>query len=255
MSAMQKIFGIFQPQQAPVPGQHPVNQPPAPQPNNTPQNNLQTPPNVPADPNNPTVPVNGSANPPAAASPLDQFKTVWEPTPAAKPDPNAPTPPDPQKIMQAATQVDFTKVIKPEQLQAIAKGGEEAVQAFAQSIQSVAGAIYGQSMVATTKIVENAVATAEQRFNERLPQAVSRTSSRELLSQENPAFQNPAVAPLVEMVHSQLAQKYPNASAAELAKLSKEYMAAAASVFNPAKPNQSQAAGPVDENWSDYLGI
>ena len=67
----------------------------------------------------------------AAASPLDTFKDLW------KNDPNGTNKDEPyfnvniDALNQAASQQDFTSSITQEQLQSIAKGGEDAIKAFA----------------------------------------------------------------------------------------------------------------------------
>ena len=70
-----------------------------------------------------------------AESPLDKFSKVWEPTVV---DPNAPNQQSsavtPEQLMEAAGKVDFAKVLDPAALQAIAAGGEGAMQAFASSM-------------------------------------------------------------------------------------------------------------------------
>jgi hypothetical protein len=259
MSIFQKIFGAAPNTQTHQTAQGQVVLPAAP--NNAPQNNLQVPPNQQTQQTqvtapNGVVPQNDASDPTQAPSPLTKFEKVWE-TPVVdpnKPDPNGPAvvSPDPAKIMAAAAQVDFTKIISQDDLAKITAGGPEATQALVAILGKQGQEIFGRSMQATAKIVENAVGTAEERFNQRLPQAVNRVNARGQLLSENPAFQNPAVAPLIEMVQNQLALKHPNASPQELAALSKEYMQAAAGVFNPAKP-QAAATGPKDEDWSAYM--
>lgn len=190
-------------------------------------------------------------------SPLEQFDKLWETAPT---DSNNPEPGiqqvTPDKIMEAAGKVDFTKVLSQTDLQAIAGGGDAAIQALSGVLNKTMQTSYGHSAVAATKIVEQAVAQAEQRFAAKLPTLInSQTSKSEMLS-GNKALTNPAVAPLVEMVHNQFVQKFPNASSSEIASLTQDYMKTVAGVFNPQSnsPADQQAADKkkADDDWSAY---
>lgn len=188
-------------------------------------------------------------------SPLEKFSKVWEPTPV---DPNAPPPGSggvtAEQLMEAAGKVDFAKVIDPAALQAIAAGGEGATQAFVSSMQKMSQAVYGHSAYATTKIVEQAVSQAEDRFAAKLPGLINSQSSKNELLQQNAAFNNPAVAPIVQMIHAQIATKYPNASSSEITAMAKEMMQGAALVFNPvAPPSAKEQKAAAGEDWSKYL--
>lgn len=256
MSPIEKIFGIFKPTVVVPQGQIqniPAQTAPVVAPNNAPQNNLQVPPNVTPTGTQGVVPNDGSATAPANQSPLNQFAKVWEPVSPEQQAQNGPAivAPDHKKIMEAAAQVDFTKIISQDDLAKISAGGAGAEQAFASALNRVAQETFGRSMAATARIVEQAVSTAETRFQERLPSAVNRVSARDQLLTENPAFNNPAVLPIVEMVQTQLAAKHPNANPAELANLARDYFQQAAGVFNPAKPPVA-TPGPKVEDWSSY---
>lgn len=253
---MQKIFGAVT-----GTGQPPVNpntqgQPGQPMPN--PTNNLATnaPPATPHSSSqtapNGVVPPDGSTAP--AASPLDKFSKVWETDPTDKsqqtPDANALTP---EKMMEAAGKVDFSRVMDQESLTKIAAGGEEAVKALVGIINKTAQTVYGQSTVVSKKLVDQAIEQAEARFTSAVPNLVRRQSMRDGLVTDNPAFNNPAVAPFVSAMEQQLAQKYPNATASELTTLAKEYFAAAAGALNPTKAPASSAAGKGDVDWDDWM--
>jgi len=190
-----------------------------------------------------------------AESPLDKFSKVWEPTPvdpnAAAQQSNAVTP---EQLMEAAGKVDFAKVLDPAAMQAIIAGGEGAVGAFTSSMQKIAQTVYGHSAFATTKIVEQAVSQAEDRFAAKLPGLINSQSSKNELLQQNVAFNNPAVAPIVQMIHAQIAAKYPNATSNEITAMAKEMMQGAAQVFNPAAaPSAKEQKANAGEDWSKYL--
>lgn len=195
------------------------------------------------------------AQPPAPAAPLDQFKDVWSnpTTPETTPQglfQNL----DPAKLLESARQVDFAKVIKPEQLQAISQGGEAAVKAFAESLNSVAQTVYGQSALATTKIVEQAINKNSESYDKKMQEMVKKFSVNEGLQTSNPILNNPAVQPLVGALTEQLTRKNPNATSAEIQSQVQDYFKQLGTVFAPAPapvPNSQKAR--ADEDWSKFF--
>lgn len=238
MSIMEKIFGAR------------ANQAPATQPNAS-NNPAQNPP-IQSQATPQTAPNGVIPKQEEAPSPLQKFEKVWEPTPV---DPNAAkpgAPVDPQKIMEAAGKVDFTKVLSQEDLAKVQAGGADAIVALSNLLQKTAQTVYGQATYATTQIVEQAVAKAQEDFAAKVPGLVQSKSSKDLLLQSNKELTNPAVAPIVDMIQNQLVQKFPNASPTEIAEMAKEMMKGAAAVFNPAPAPDPAKAAPKGEDWSTY---
>lgn len=250
MSLMQMLFGgapaNTQPQNVP-----PVNQPPSGAPNTEPlpgtQANQSTAPNgvVPAGSNNPPTP---------EPTPMDGFKDLWQ-TPANT-DPNANQSMfanlDPKKIMESAKTVDFTKAITPDMLQKIQAGGAEAMQILPQILNSVAQASFGQSALATTKIVEQALSQQQEKFEAMLPTFVKRASADDALA-ANPIYNNPAVQPLVTAAKEMFIRKHPNATAAEITSQVEGYFKALGQTLTPA-PTQTQAkATPGEVDWDKFM--
>jgi len=198
------IFDIF----SAAPKQQPPAQPNPPEP--------VQPGNIPQDmgkalPGNGVVPANTETE-----SPLAPFENLWEPTPT---DPNAPpselVPPAPLKaedVQAAVSKADFSKVITAEQLQAISEGGESAQQAFAQAMNAVAQQVMVQSTLVGNKLTEKAVEQALKAQESKIPGMLREQSTTSHLNDTNPLFQNPAVAPIIEVTKAQLLQKYPNST-------------------------------------------
>lgn len=208
---------------------------------------------------NGTQPGNENSNLKQDATPLDQFSDLWKNDPV---DPNAPQPAgifnnvDPKKFMEAAGKIDFTKVITPEQLQAISQGGEHAVQAFAAALNSVAQTTYAQSAFAATKITEQALARHKDTIFAELPQHMKKHTVSENLRAENPVFQNPAVQPIISALEAQLTVKFPQASAGEITTMAKQYVEALGTSFAPKPAAESTAGKPgarEDTDWSTFL--
>jgi len=264
MSFLSNIFGAPPVQQLPAAPQVPgnptqVNNPGQPLPGT--HASAQTAPNgmIPAA-GAPQQPAPGQEGKPA--SPLDGFGDIWN-TVAAKPgeaDPNAPmfAGLDANKVMESARKVDFARAVTPDHLQKIAGGGQDAVTAFAAAMNSVAQTVYAQSAMATTKIVEQALGTQQERYNASLPSMVKKLSVNEGIQASNPLLTNPAVQPLVSALSEQLTRKNPNASSAEIQQQIGDYFSALGGAFAPKAPEtaESRQAARVlaaSTDWDKFL--
>lgn len=209
----------------------------------------QSPQGTPGTQNTPTTP-----EPSANQSPLDQFADLW------KTDPNAATPGtidnlfniDPAKLQEAAAKTNFSQVISQDTIQKMAAGGQEAVEAFSDSMNKVAQAVYAQSAMATAKIVEQALGKAQASYDARIPNLIKQHQVSDNLRNESPIFNNPAVSPLISAMEVTFTQKYPNASAGEITKMAKDYIAAIATSFSPAPPAPAPS-NPNEYDWSKFL--
>jgi len=201
----------------------------------------------------------GAANPPqnqqTPSTPMESFKDVWS-------NPN--TPPadttlfgnlDSTKLMESARQVDFAKVITPEQLSAIGQGGEGAVKAFATAMNSVAQTVYGQSAMATTKIVEQAIKKNSESYDSKMQEMMKKFSVNEGLQVSNPVLNNPAVQPLVGALTEQLTRKNPNATSMEIQSQVQDYFKQLGSVFapTPAQSANQTAGNKADVDWDKFF--
>jgi hypothetical protein len=206
---------------------------------------------------NPTQqPAPGSVVEQKEVSPLDGFTDIWQTS--TNPDPNAIEPIfqklDPNKVMESARKVDFSRAITPEQLQSIAGGGEGAVKAFAAAMNSVAQTVYAQNAMATSKIVEQALEKQQTANDARMPSLVKKFSANESLMAENPLLSNPAIQPLVGALQEQLIRKNPNATAAAIQQQVNDYFAALGTTFGP-KPKETpqQKADKNAFDWDKFL--
>jgi hypothetical protein len=215
---------------------------------------------------NGVVPANGTAGQTPGTpgnsdgSPLAKFDDFWQTPSSGGAQPNAGLfgGLDPTKLMDAAKKVDFAKQITPEQLQAISAGGEGAVKAFATAMNSVAQTVYGQSALATTKLVEKAIETVRNEYDAKLPSMLRKVSATDQLASLNPAFASPALQPLTEALTEQFVRKNPGASQQEIQTQVMDYMKGVASVFGT--PTQQSSAAPNgnkarsdDTDWEKFF--
>ena len=242
MSAMQKVFGLFGRTAAPAPAPGVTN-------------GLQGNPSMSATPGS-VAPAPTAAPATASVSPLEKHKDIWQPPKEGEKKEEPPLVADPKAIMEAAGKVDFTKILDKEALAKVQAGGDEAVQALATLLNQTAQAVYGNSAIAANKIVEQAVSQAEQKFAGKVPGLVTQQAAQAKLLAANKALANPAVAPIVNMIQTQLAAHYPNATSDELASMAQELMKGAAEVFNPAEVQAQPTTKKVDpDDWSDYIKV
>lgn len=254
MSLMQMLFGgapaATTPNVPPQAGTPPVATPPTGTPN-TPQlpgtqaNQVTAP--------NGVVPA-GSNVDPATQTPMDQFKDLWQTPPTEDPNANQSmfANLDPKKVMDSAKTVDFTKALTPEVLQKIQAGGAEAMQILPQVLNSVAQASFGQSTLTTSKIVEQALAKQQEKFEAMLPTLVKRASADDALS-ANPIYSNPAIQPLVTAAKEMFVRKHPNATAAEITSQVESYFKALGQSLAPAPAQPASKTSPGEVDWDKFM--
>lgn len=202
----------------------------------------------------PAVPKDGDQ------APLDGFKDLWQIDDKDKKQlpPIAPQiAMDPTKMREAAGKINFAAAIDPE----VAKkaiGGD--AEAFAQVMNSVAQATLVQSSAISAKVTEEALRKQAEAFQARIPDILRNHEISTGLRASSPVYENPALAPLVSMVESQMAQKYPTASPEEIKKQVESYLQQSAEVIvggagrQVITPDTKQAANKAKEtDWEKFL--
>lgn len=238
MSILSSIFGPSTPAQ--------------PQPGNIPEGTTPSAPQLPNTAPNGTIPKQEENK---TAAPLDEFKDLWKNDPNANPNTN-PANSDifqnvnPDDLMKAASQIDFTKVVTPEIIQAIQAGGEEGTKALMQALNKTQQLGYAQSAHATTVLINKALKDARESFVAELPKHIRDRNASDLIK-ETPAYSHPAAAPLVESLVRQLQTKYPDASPKELTEMANKYVTQFADAV---KPNQKpEVKTDPKEDWDSFL--
>jgi hypothetical protein len=242
MSIMNLLFGTKQAAPQPDVTNNPANNPP------------------PKDPvAEGATPPSGESKPQEDQSPLKQFEALWQPN---KTDNSNGTPPEKpvttETFMEAAGKVDFTKVLDNESLQKIQAGGDDAVKALAGLLNKTAQTVFGQSTAVAHKLAEQVAAQTRDELMAQIPNMIKKQTAGDSLLDENPAFKNPALAPVVSALQQQFQEKYPAASAKEINKMTQEYLQGAANVINPPKASDSprgrnSKASDDAEDWTKYL--
>jgi hypothetical protein len=106
-----------------------------------------------------------------------------------------------------------------------------------------------QATLVGNKLSEKQVAAAIEKQMAGLPDMLRAQGSTEHLRTTNPIFENPAVKPVVDATQAQLLQKFPNASNAEITKMTQDFILAMGESFAPPTP----ALAPGETNWDNFL--
>ncbi len=232
---------------------------PAPPPQMGTHGNIPAAPIVTPNPNNPTAPADSNNQKQQDASPLAKFGELWKNDPNAKPAAsNLGFDIKPEDILKAAQSVDFTKVVSPEIAARIQAGGEDGMRASLEAMSAVAQNSYAQSAIAAAKIGEEAAKKAVEEMKKQIPGMIKQQSSRDSPFSENAALSGPALEPFVTAIQSRIQTKFPDATAAQLQEMSKEYLVAMAQQIvagqEAANPSPTTKRGnPKEQDWSKFL--
>lgn len=206
-------------------------------------------------PNPANLPVVQNQNPviETPISPMADFAEIWkiDPPKQGAPDTgNIKFNLDPIKVAEASKSLDFTKSIPVELLAKVTAGGPDALQAVIAIANQIGQQSFAQSQVSSAKVLELALAEANSRFSANVPGIVRAQNIANTLQETNPLFSNPATAPMLELLKTQLATKFPTATPAEISDHAHKYLVGVAGEVN--KLTQSQTA-PAKSNEIDWL--
>jgi hypothetical protein len=87
-------------------------------------------------------------------------------------------------------------------------------------------ASFAQTMMANTKILESGLESSHQRVQATLPGTIRKQAVGQALREDNPLFSNPATAPMLQMLETQLTSQFPTATIAEIQEHAKRYLSA-----------------------------
>lgn len=160
----------------------------------------------------------GQQGPKGDESPLAEFADLWD-TPKDK-DGNPVVKKDEPvvafdetKFNEILGKVDFTKGIDQELMQK-ALGGDQS--SLLQIMNQVGKSSLGMSTKLTRNLVESAVTKQVEQLRTEMGEQFRSHSTRNSLSEDNPALNHPAMKPLVSSLESQIRAKYPEATPQEL---------------------------------------
>lgn len=208
---------------------------------------------------NPTVPTGNepAANPhretQATQSPTDKFKELWSTT--NQPTDQAPNfKLNPEQLSKVSGSMDFTKNIDRGDLAKIAQGGEEAIAALGNVLNSFGREVFGASAQFSSHMTESGYQSASNVIDKGLPGAIKRQLTEQHIYQNNPKLKDPALQPLIGALQSQFSSKHPNASAQEINDLVSEYMTTVVgAAFTKEDPQQKTKDYNAAADFSSFV--
>jgi hypothetical protein len=206
-----------------------------------------------------------------ADDPLMKFEELWQPNLDAKGQPvvtrkgpKAYMPNlDPKKMGEFVSKMDFTKHVKPEQLQAISKGGDEALPHLMELLNSVGRQSFAHAFTGLQRMSEAGIQAAIADARADIPNFVADQMLESGLESSNPLMKNPAFQPLVKQVKDQYRQKFPKATPAEIQtavngyfeKLHQEVTGTKAKAEPQDTNNDLLKAGSPDADWGEWFDL
>jgi len=184
-------------------------------------------------------------------SPLDEFATLWETDPNKKSpaDTYKPEPLDTTKLQEMMGKIDLSSAVPADVQQAIAAGGEGAVEATMKALNMVAQQALVQSTLVANKMQEQTTVKIQEAILARIPSLLKEQNLSASLNDANPVYNNPAVAPIMDALKSTLAVKYPDASTKELTEMTQRFVTSLGQAVIP-KEEPKKVDGDMD--WSDW---
>jgi hypothetical protein len=200
------------------------------------------------------VPVAQAPEPAPVQQPTQQqdpLDTLWDTTPNSNAASNAlDFNIDPVKLAEIAGKLDYSQVITPELRQQLAAGGDDAVAATVDIINQVQRLGYQQNAMATTKLIEAAVRSTEASLDDRISKRLKLAGLDESLSESHPALSDPKFAPVVGAIKQQIVTKFPNASKADIQKMTVSYLENMSASLNPGMAERANSNNSNKPNFT-----
>lgn len=185
-------------------------------------------------------------------SPTDKFKDLWStPTQQQNQAPNFKL--DPAQLSQTTSKMDFAKSVNREDLAKIAQGGEAAIEALGNVLNTLGREVFAQSAQFSSYMTDSGYQSASKVIDSGLPGAIKKQLTEQHLYQANPRLKDPALQPMIGALQTQFSQKYPNASPQEIESLVTQYMTeVVGAAFNKEEPASKQQAAAAPD-FSSFL--
>lgn len=158
------------------------------------------------------------------------------------------------KLAEIAKQLNFTGSVTKEQMEAVTKGGEAGIAAMLEIVNAAGQAGFQKSAQVSAKMLEDALKTQADSFKASLPDLIKEVQSGASVSKALPGLNDPALAPMVQMVRSGIQANNPGATADEITAEVQEYFSNLAEVVSPTKTEADGANGAV-QDWDKYLDL
>jgi hypothetical protein len=243
MGMFDNIFGNAPQTPTPAPAQTPAGvQPPTPSPA-TPATPDAFNPNHTTDPKSTATP----------AAPLAEFGDLFKVDEKAEGTEEAPFTWNYDKEKLEASVGNLTFVNPAEITEVAASLGIQNTEAFAGFMNNFGRTLYMQSLLVNSKMSEQTVNIAEQRFGNKVPSYIRNSMVNNEIQTQDTNATNPALAPVVALVSAQIAQKNPNFTPEQVAAHTKAYMSQVAQAYAPKPTTTSQNTLNAPADFSGFF--
>ena len=186
-------------------------------------------------------------------SPTDKFKDLWD-TSNQQPNQAPNFKLQPEQLQRVTGGMDFTRNLNRDDLAAIANGGEGAIAALGNVLNSFGREVFGASAQFSSHMTESGYKSASEIIDQGLPGAIRSQMTTQQLYASNPKLKDPALQPLIGAMQSQFSAKHPNASPQEINDLVADYFTnvVGGAFKKPEAENSGQQSNPAAD-FSSFL--
>lgn len=192
------------------------------------------------------VPPTDTAFVPPAANPMDQFVDIFKASDSA----NLTSISDPLfDINEDALRSSIANmpVLDSPEIRQLKESAKTNPEAMEQLLDAVAKNSLLHSMKSATTIAERAAQIMAERIQKQIPASLTTLQSQQAL-EVNPVFSNPAIKPVVDAIRANIQDKMPNATPAQIAQKTQEYLTGLSQLVAPAPEPKSTLTGGTRSN-------
>lgn len=191
---------------------------------------------------------------------LDRFKDLWQ-TPVKKEgeedtfDPSNLFDLDPAKLQAGLKGFDTTKGISPDDLKAIAAGGEDAIAALGRVLNASSQATLQAAITAAGGMTQSAISRSIPSLDGKIKSTVRDTSIGTHLRTASPLMKNEAAKPMLSALATQFAGKHPDASPEEIVAMVDDYMITLSESMGMQRPGATskQMKASEEKDWGKWF--
>lgn len=220
------------------------------QPQQQPNPHIQGNPTIPNGTNTPQN--NGTPTNPQGESPLAGMADLWKnTTEPGNANPNFIL--NPEHLGQVVSKQDFLKSINQEDLAKIAAGGQDAVAALSNVLNTFGREVFSRSAQFSSHMTDSGFRVAQQALDRTVPEVIRRQAVTHDMYEKYPKLRDPALQPMIAAITNQFAEKYPNSTKSEINEMAAQYVEQFASAFKTEEPAGKAQQSNAAADFSSFL--
>jgi hypothetical protein len=175
----------------------------------------------------------------ATSTAQDDMAKIWDTTPSASLSDSRVFTPNMEQFNEAVSRMDFTRGADPQLAQKALQGD---TAALAELLNAVGRGAYSQSTQAATQLIESALQKRTADLDKLIDQRFNSLHAQTQVQQQNAAFRDPQIAPLLKSIQSRLQAQFPEATADDLAGRAQKFLVGIAQKIVEGTPEAQQRA-------------